>query len=346
MTEHEHVLSVRGDRSGLAITVALHDTTLGPALGGCRLWRYPSRLEAIGDALRLSAAMTMKNALAGLDHGGGKGVIAAPEGPLPDDRRRAALLDFGDLVAGFGGRFISGEDVGTGVEDMRIVRERTPHLLGLPVDLGGTGDPSAPTARGVYAALRATTAQVFGDPSPTGRRITVIGLGHVGTRLARRLATDGAVLTVTDLDPARRALADELGATWSSPGDALTEPADLLVPAGVGGLLTTEVIDRLRVRAVVGPANNPLADPAGADQLHRRGILYAPDFLVNAGGVVYTGLVAGGATPDRAEAAVDDIGARLSAVYAAAQAAGRTPVAEAEDRAAARLRRHSVATST
>lgn len=339
MTEnHEHVLSVRGPRSGLAITIALHDTTLGPALGGCRLWTYPTQLEAIGDALRLSAAMTLKNALAGLDNGGGKTVIAAPAGPLGGDLRRAAFLDAGDLVAGFGGRYITGEDVGTTAEDMRVLRERTPHVLGLPVDAGGTGDPSEATARGVHAAVRATTSRLFGGPSLIGRRVTVIGLGHVGTRLARLLAAEGAVLTVTDLDPARKVLADELGATWTGPASALAGPADLLVPAGVGGLLTGPVIDRLRVRAVVGPANNPLADRSGADRLRDRDILYAPDFLVNAGGVVYTGLIARGVPADRAWAAVDAIGPRLSAVYAAAESTGRTPLDAAEDLAAERLR--------
>lgn len=172
----------------------------------------------------------------------------------------------------------------------------------------------------------------------------MIGLGAVGTRLARRLAADGAVLTVTDLDPARTVLAAELDAAWAEPAAALGIPADLLVPAGVGGLLTGAVIDQLRVRAVVGPANNPLGDRAGADRLRERGILYAPDFLVNAGGVVYTGLIARGVPAGRAWAAVDDIGPRLAAVYAAADAAGETPLNAAEELAAARLRgdRHVV----
>jgi leucine dehydrogenase len=337
--QHELVVEVAGVRSGLAITVALHSTTLGPALGGCRLWAYRDGFAARQDALRLSAAMTLKNAVAGLDAGGGKGVIAAAAGPLSGERRRAVFLDFGDLVAELGGRYVTGEDVGTTAEDMRVVRERTPHVLGLPEDIGGTGEPSGPTAAGVHAAIRATNEKLFGTPEVAGRRITIIGLGQVGTRIARRLTAEGAELTVTDIDPARRELAAELGARWAEPDAAPALTADLLVPAGLGGLLTDETIDALRVRAVVGPANNPLAARAGADRLHERQILYAPDFLVNAGGVIFAGLVARGGSRNVAAESVESIGPRLGAVYAAAEAAGTTPLAAAEDLAHRRLAR-------
>jgi leucine dehydrogenase len=336
--DHELVIDVVGARSGLPITVAVHSTTLGPGLGGCRLWAYRNRSAARLDALRLSGAMTLKNAVAGLDAGGAKGVIAAPDGPLEGERRRAVFLDFGDLVADLGGRYITGEDVGTTAEDMRVVRERTPHVLGLPEDVGGTGEPSGPTAAGVHAAIRATSGKLFGTPDLAGRRVTVIGLGQVGSRIARRLAAEGAELTVTDIDPARRMFADEIGARWAEPGEAAGLEADLLVPVGLGGLLTDETIDALRVRAVVGPANNPLAARSGADRLHRRHILYAPDFLVNAGGVIFAGLVARGVSRPDAAARVESIGPRLSRVYAAAEAAGTTPLAAAEELAYRRLR--------
>ncbi|GAA2007209.1 Glu/Leu/Phe/Val dehydrogenase family protein [Microbacterium ulmi] len=336
---HERVEAVTGRRSGLFIAVALHSSVLGPALGGARLWTYPHWSDALGDALRLSAAMTLKNAAAGLDAGGGKAVIGLEQGATLDaERRRAAFLDLGDAVESLQGRYLTAEDVGSTTDDMLVVSERTDHVVGLPDAVGGSGEPAGPTSLGVYAALRATLERVTGSADVAGRRITVSGLGQVGSRLAVRLAAEGAILTVTDVNPAKRDLARELGATWSEPGAEHLAPADVFVPAGIGGLLTDDVIDALDARAVCGPANNPLADRSGAVRLAERGILYAPDFVVNAGGVIHLDLEAR-RLGTRAEIMerILGIGDTLRRVFDDAHARGVTPLSAAEDLAAARL---------
>ncbi|WP_295779540.1 Glu/Leu/Phe/Val dehydrogenase family protein [uncultured Microbacterium sp.] len=336
---HERVEVMTGRRSGLFIAVALHSSVLGSALGGARLWTYPSWTDALGDALRLSAAMTLKNAAAGLDAGGGKSVIALPPGTVLDaDRRRAAFLDLGDAVDSLGGLYRTAEDVGSTTEDMLVVSEQTPHVVGLPDTVGGSGEPAGPTSLGVYASLVATLERVAGAGDVAGRRITIAGLGQVGSRLAERLAAEGAVLTVTDVNPAKRALAAELGVSWVEPGEAHLIPADVFVPAGIGGVLTDEVIDALDARAVCGPANNPLADRSGAERLSQRGILYAPDFVVNAGGVIYLDLVAKErGTLEQIMGRVAGIGDTVRRIFDEAAARGVTPLAAAEGLAAARL---------
>ncbi|MGB4137677.1 MAG: Glu/Leu/Phe/Val dehydrogenase dimerization domain-containing protein [Microbacterium sp.] len=336
---HERVEVVTGSRSGLFIAVALHSSVLGSALGGARLWTYPQWSDALGDALRLSAAMTLKNAAAGLDAGGGKSVIRlAPGETLDADRRRAAFLDLGDAVELLGGAYRTAEDVGSTTDDMLTVSERTAHVVGLPQATGGSGEPAGPTSLGVYASLQAVLEKVSGSPDAAGRRVTISGLGQVGGRLAQRLAEDGAVLTVTDINPARQAFASSIGATWVEPGTEHLVPGDVFVPAGIGGVLTDEVIDALDVRAVCGPANNPLAARAGAQRLADRGILYAPDFVVNAGGVIYLDLEAKRiGTSEEIMARVAGIGDTVRRVLSDAEARGITPLAAAEELAASRL---------
>lgn len=336
---HERVEVITGRRSGLFLAVALHSSVLGSALGGARLWTYPHWSDALGDALRLSAAMTLKNAAAGLDAGGGKSVIALPEGAVLDaDRRRAAFLDLGDAVESLHGLYRTAEDVGSTTEDMLVVSERTDHVVGLPDAVGGSGEPAGPTSLGVYESLRATLERVTGSDDVAGRRITISGLGQVGSRLAVRLAAEGAVLTVTDVNPAKQHLAAELGARWCPPGEEHLAAADVFVPAGIGGVLTDEVIDALDARAVCGPANNPLADRTGAERLAGRGVLYAPDFVVNAGGVIYLDLEAKklGTRPEIMER-VSAIGDTLRRIYDEAETRGVTPLAAAEGLAAERL---------
>ncbi|WP_150306773.1 Glu/Leu/Phe/Val dehydrogenase family protein [Planctomonas psychrotolerans] len=337
--EHERVLLIRGPRSGLHITVAVHSTRLGPALGGCRMWHYESGDEALADALRLSAAMTLKNATAGLPAGGGKSVIRVPANrPLDAVQRRDALLDLGDAIESLGGSYNTAEDVGTTSEDMAVVRERTAHVVGLPPATGGVGEPSEPTAIGVYAAISATVERLTGSRNVAGLRFTIVGLGQVGSRLARRLTSEGARLTVTDVYPGKRALADELHADWVEPQSAHLVETDVFVPAGVGGILTAEVIDSLRCRAVVGPANNQLAEESGADRLAGRGILWAPDFVVNAGGVIYLHFMnEPGAGLSEVMERVERIGDTLRALYEAADARGITPADAARHLAAERL---------
>ena len=337
--EHERVLVVRGPRSGLQITVAVHSTRLGPALGGCRMWHYDSGEEALADALRLSEAMTLKNAAAGLPAGGGKSVIRVPADRMLDEaQRRDALLDLGDAIESLAGAYNTAEDVGTTSDDMAVVHERTEHVVGLPSATGGVGEPSEPTAIGVYSAIQATVRRLTGSDSVRGLRFTVVGLGQVGSRLATRLTEDGALLTVTDVYPAKRALAEQLGAEWVEPQNAHLVETDVFVPAGVGGILTDDVIDSLRCRAVVGPANNQLASPSGADRLARRGILWAPDFVVNAGGVIYLfHMNEPGAERADVFARIEGIGETLTAVFDEAEARGTTPSEAARLLAAEKL---------
>ncbi|MDR2996529.1 MAG: Glu/Leu/Phe/Val dehydrogenase family protein [Microbacterium sp.] len=337
---HERVEVITGPRSGLMITVALHSSVLGSALGGARLWTYPHWSDALGDALRLSAAMTLKNAAAGLDAGGGKSVIRLEPGETLDaDRRRAAFLDLGDAVELLGGAYRTAEDVGSTTDDMLTVSERTAHVVGLPQATGGSGEPAGPTSLGVYASLQAVLSKLTGTPSASGRRVTISGLGQVGGRLAQRLADEGAVLTVTDINPARREFAASIGASWAEPGTEHLVPGDVFVPAGIGGILTDDVIDALDVKAVCGPANNPLAERSGAERLAGRGILYAPDFVVNAGGVIYLDLEAKQlGTSEEIMARVAGIGDTVSRILDDAEARGITPLAAAEELAASRLR--------
>ncbi len=336
--DHERVVTGVGARSGLTMTVALHSSALGPALGGCRTWTYDTWLDALADALRLASAMTMKNAAAGLDAGGGKSVIRlAPGETLEGERRTAAFLDLGDLVESLDGRYRTAEDVGTTADDMQVVAQRTRHVVGLPSATGGSGEPAGPTSAGVLAALRTVLRALHGDPSFAGRSFVVSGLGQVGSRVATRLAEEGGILTVSDVDARKRELVTSLGATWVEPDEALLVPADVFVPAGVGGVLTPEAIERLDVRAVVGPANNPLAERAGAARLAERGVLYAPDFVVNAGGVIYLTLAAEGAATDVIDTRIRAIGDTLGRVLAQAEATGTTPLVAAEALAFARL---------
>lgn len=342
--EHETVVVERGRRSGLPVAVAVHSTKLGPGFGGVRLWTYDRWSDGLADVLRLSAAMTLKNAVAGLEAGGGKSVIPLPPGTvLTAERRTAVFEDLGDVIESLGGRYRAAEDVGTSAVDMATIRTRTSHVVGLPRSAGGVGEPADATAEGVYRSICATLETATRDASPQGRRVTIAGLGHVGSRLARRLSEAGAVLTLADVDQSREALADELGAIWADPATVHTIPADIFCPAGVGGALTPAVIDELECLAVVGPANNQLEASDGDVQLAARGILYAPDFVVNAGGVIYLALASDGAPSAEIAARIAGIGTTLKRVFEIATESGRTTVDAAESIAEERLSAVSIA---
>jgi leucine dehydrogenase len=322
------------------VIVAIHSTARGPSLGGCRMWTYADVTLAVRDALRLSRAMTYKAAVADLPLGGGKGVIAVPPGThLAGAARRAALLDFGDAVDTLGGRYLTAEDVGIASRDMPVIAERTRHVTGLARGRGGSGDPSPFTALGVEAAIRTTCARIFGSPSLRGRSIAVVGLGHVGSRVAARCARAGAELVVSDVDPAKRALADKLGARWTTPARAMTANVDVLSPCALGGVLDEAVVPKLRCRAIAGPANNQLSEDAIAEQLAARGILWAPDFVVSAGGIVNITVELSPSGYDAATARRNTraIGATLDEVFATAESAGITPLAAAAGLAEQRL---------
>ncbi|WP_431878779.1 Glu/Leu/Phe/Val dehydrogenase dimerization domain-containing protein [Amycolatopsis sacchari] len=279
--EHEDVTIRRGRRSGLPMMIAVHSRALGPAVGGVRMRHYADWRDGMEDALRLSEAMTYKCAAADLAFGGGKSVIALDR-PLTPELRQAALEDLGDLIASLDGSYLAGPDVGTGPADMVVLRQRTPHVFCLPEEQGGTGSSSIPTAVGVLAALRAGARHVFGSESLDGRTVVISGMGSVGSLVAKELP--GARVIVSDVDRTRRDPAYE----WVEPEEALRTPADVFVPAAVGGVFDPQTAAEVGARLVVGPANNQLtADPV-ADLLAQRGITWVPDFVASAGGVVYT----------------------------------------------------------
>jgi leucine dehydrogenase len=292
----------------------------------------------VRDVLRLSRAMTYKAAVADLPLGGGKGVIMAPtDAPLSPRRRHAALLDFGDLVDSVQGRYITAEDVGTSSRDMAVIAQQTGHVAGLARSRGGSGDPSPFTALGVEAAIRATCRRAFSDASLRDRSICVLGLGHVGSRVAKRCARAGAQLIVADVDPRKQALASELGASWSSPTEASQADVDVLVPCALGGLFDDEAVARLRCRAIAGAANNQLADDRIAGLLQDRGILWAPDFVANAGGIINIAEEAGGYDPAAARRRVRGIGDTLGMIFQRSDETGETPLAAAMELAGLRL---------
>ncbi len=322
MFEHERVVVRKGARSGLPLIIAIHSSGERGAAGGCRMRRYPDWRDGLEDALRLAEAMTYKFAAVGRPYGGGKSVIAVPEGVEFD--RRAALEDLADLLEELGGAYSAAPDVGTSPEDMVIIKGITDHVFCLPEEHGGAGSSSRPTAVGVYAALKAAARQVFGDDALAGRRIVISGLGSVGGPLAESLAAEGAVLLVGDVDDGKRALADKLGATWVEEG---VPPADIFVPAAVGGVLSPESVAKLEVSLVVGPANNQLTEPSVAHLLAARGIVWIPDFVASAGGVIYVlGREVEGLDHETALANVTGIGDSVTRILQAAARAGVTPL--------------------
>ncbi len=281
MWEHERLVVRTGRRSGMTTMIALHSTEAGPAVGGCRMKPYDQITDAVTDVLRLSKAMTLKCEAAGIPHGGAKSVIVVDR-PLTPELRRDVLLDHADLINEFGGAYRAGPDVGTGPDDMLVLRELTPHAYCLPEEHGGTGSSSGPTARGVLAALKAASQHVFGTRDLAGRKVVISGFGSVGELIARGLA--GAEVVVSDVDESRRT--GEFG--WVHPDQAYRVEADVLVPAAVGGVLSPETVRHLDVRLIVGPANNQLTDDSVAGLLAERGIVWVPDHVASAGGVIYT----------------------------------------------------------
>lgn len=334
--EHEGVHLFRDGAAGLTAVIAIHSTALGPAAGGVRFWHYAERGDAITDALRLSRGMSFKNAMAGLPLGGGKGVILADAGRT----KTTALLDaFARAVDSLGGRYVTAQDVGMTDADMVAIGRTTRYVSGLPAGAGKAGgDPGPTTAMGVFLGIKAAIRRVLGKESARGVHIAIQGVGSVGGGLARRLAAEGARLTLADIDAARAdKLAAELGAQ-AVPSDAiLGVAADVVSPCALGAILNEASIAALQAPIVAGGANNQLATAADAGRIHARGILYAPDYVINAGGIINVGLEYLGAG-DRA--AVDErvagIPARLDAIWDESAATGDSAAAVA-DRMARRL---------
>lgn len=286
MEEHGHEqLMVFGDAStGLRGAIAIHDTTLGPALGGLRIWPHATEQDGIMDVLRLSEAMTLKSAAAGLDLGGGKAIIMRN---AARDKTEALLRSFGTKVDSLNGKYITTEDVGTTTADMQWVARETNYVTGLPSESGGSGDPSPMTSYGLYQGLLATAQYLWGSDDLSGMRVVLMGLGKVGNYLLPYLKGEGAVIYGTDIDQDRVERAqNQFGLVPISPDEVFNYECDIFVPCALGGILNDETVPQLRCKAVCGGANNQLLEPRHADDLAARDILYAPDYIVNAGGVI------------------------------------------------------------
>lgn len=310
---YERVIFAQDEAAGLRTIIAIHSTRLGPALGGCRIQPYPSQDAALEDVLRLAESMTWKAAAAGLDLGGGKGVIIADPAR---DKTEVLLRAYGRVVDSLGGRYITSVDVGSTVEDLDEMRRETDYVVGVSPAYGGSGDPSPITAAGVASAIRSSVYHVFHDASLQGRRIAIQGAGKVGYHLAGILAHEGADVVVADpnLDSVARAITD-FGVDATAAQGVLEMECDVLAPCALGGVINEETIPRLKCRVVCGSANNILATIEDADALRRADIVYAPDFIVNAGGLISVADEMIGWNHDRVMARVDKIGRTLLDIF-------------------------------
>ncbi len=333
--DHEQVVFCQDNRSGLRAIIGIYSTALGPALGGTRFYPYGSEDEALADVLRLSTAMAYKNALAGLDHGGGKAVIIGDPARI---KTEPLLRAYGRFIASLGGRYVTACDVGTRSEDMDIIARECRHVTGRTVANGGAGDSSVLTALGVMHGMRAAAGHAWGDTSLQGRTVGVEGVGKVGHRLVGHLVEAGAEVVICDLSagavqavlarhPQVRAVADI--------GALATEQLDILAPCALGGTLTEDLVHKLTARVVCGAANNQLAHHGIEKLLADQGILYAPDYVVNSGGVIQVADELAGFNFDRARAATEQIFATTAKVLAIADTDG-VPPSVAADRLAER----------
>ncbi|WP_448661065.1 Glu/Leu/Phe/Val family dehydrogenase [Sphingomonas sp. CJ20] len=335
--DHEGVHLFTDRESGLSAVIAVHSSALGPAAGGVRFWHYADHRAAITDALRLSRGMSYKNAMANLPMGGGKGVVLADK---PGAEITTAQLEaFGRAVESLGGLYVTAEDVGMSEARMKVVATQTKHVSGLPVAAGSAGgDPGPVTARGVYLGICAAAKRGLGAASMAGVRVAIQGVGSVGGGVARLLAADGAKLVLADVNAERaKALAAELGAEAADAAAIATLETDIFSPNALGAILTETSIPALRCKVVAGGANNQLATRADGKLLHDRGILYAPDYVINAGGIINVGLEYLG-QGDRAEvdARVSRIPDRLVEVWDESDRTG-DPQSDVADRIAQRL---------
>ena len=296
---HEQVVFVNNEEAGLKAIIAIHDTTLGPALGGTRMWPYKSEEEALTDVLRLSRGMSYKAAAAGLNLGGGKAVII---GDSKHDKSEALFRAFGRAVEALGGRYITAEDVGTDVNDMEYLYMETASVTGVDTSHGGSGDPSPFTALGVLQGMRAAVEMTFGENTLKGRHVAIEGVGHVGANLVELLLDEGAKVTICDIDADKaKAVKDAHDAVdVVKPEDIYDVKADVFAPCALGASINAKTLGRLKVKVIAGAANNQLENDATGTELMRRGILYAPDYVINAGGLINVSLELEGYSRQRA----------------------------------------------
>jgi valine dehydrogenase (NAD+) len=329
---HEQVVLCQDRASGLKAVIAIHNTALGPALGGTRFYPYASEADAVADALNLARGMSYKNAMAGLDHGGGKAVII---GDPERDKTEELLLAYGRFVASLGGRYVTACDVGTYVADMDVVARECRWTTGRSPENGGAGDSSVLTAFGVFQGMRASARHLWGDPSLSGRRIGVAGVGKVGHHLVAHLLDEGAEVVITDVreESVRRILdrhPDGVTAVPDTEALIRVEGLDVYAPCALGGALNDETVPVLTAKVVCGAANNQLEHPGVEKDLADRGILYAPDYVVNAGGVIQVADELHGFDFERCKAKAAKIFDTTLAIFARAKEDGIPPAAAAD----------------
>lgn len=333
MEEHdyEQLVFCQDKNSGLKAIICIHDTTLGPALGGTRMWNYETEEEAIEDAIRLGRGMTYKNAAAGLNLGGGKTVIIGD--PLKD-KNEEMFRAFGRYIQGLNGRYITAEDVGTTVADMDLIHEETDFVTGISPAFGSSGNPSPVTAYGCYIGMKAAALEAFGDDSLEGKTVAVQGVGNVAYTLCEYLHKEGANLIVTDInqEAVQRAVND-FGAVSVEPNDIYSQEADIFAPCAMGAIINDDTIPQLKVKAVAGSANNQLKEQRHGDELEARGIIYAPDFVINSGGVINVADELYGYNNERAMKRVETIYDSITRIFEISKRDG-IPSYQAADRMA------------
>lgn len=329
--DYEQLVFCQDRASGLKAVIAIHDTTLGPALGGCRMWTYVTEEAAVTDALRLARGMTYKAAAAGLSLGGGKTVVM---GNAKTDKSEALFRSLGRSIEGLHGRYITAEDVGTTEQDMEWIRKETRYVTGGSTSSGSSGNPSPMTALGVFQGLRAAVHEAFGHEELAGLRVAVQGLGHVGFGLCEYLHAAGAQLTVTDISAESVARAVEaFGATAVGPEEITRVSCDVFAPCALGAVISDDTIPHLRCQVIAGAANNQLAEERHGDRLHALGILYAPDYVINAGGLIQMAEELNGYDALRTRAKVEAIYGTMKQVFSIAKEKN-IPTYQAADRMA------------
>ncbi|EHJ04096.1 Glu/Leu/Phe/Val family dehydrogenase [Marinobacter manganoxydans] len=341
---HEHLSFFCDPETGLKAIVAIHNTSRGPALGGCRMFPYASDEEAVRDVLRLSRGMTYKSALANLDLGGGKSVIIGD----PRKQKTEAMMEaMGRHLESLGGQYIAAEDSGTSVPDLKVMGRHTSHVAGIASRTGfdgnpSNGDPSPATAYGTFIGLKAAVKHKLGRDDLNGLKVAIQGIGNVGFRLARHLKDAGADLWVYDIhdDNMRRAV-DQLGAKPAAAEDILSLPVDVVAPCAMGAVLNDDSIPQLKARIVAGAANNLLEHPEHVAMLRDRGVLYAPDFAINAGGIIDVFYERTGATPETVRAHVETIGDTLTEIFNRSDRSGRPTGEIANELAEERFKKHT-----
>ena len=343
---HERILFATDEKTGLKAIIGVHSTARGPACGGCRMWTYPSSTEALEDVLRLSQGMSYKNVMADLPIGGGKSVIMKPEGEFD---RQALFEAFGRAVEGLGGEYTTAEDVGVSPADMLAVRKSTSHVVGLPEGKAASGDPSPVTAEGVFRGIRACVTRGLGKSDLQGVKVAIQGAaGHVGSYLAGHLAKAGAELIVTDMNQdGLKKLEADYGARIVGLDEIYDVEADVFAPCALGAIINDDTIDRLKVKIVAGAANNQLKTHAMGAELQKRGIVYAPDYVINAGGIINVmGEISGDFDPEWVKGKLVGLESTLGEILDAAENQGRPANIIADELARERIENARAAKQT